>query len=97
MEENDLEKEISTVLRLRNDNEFLFHYVMHIAQKLYDGEIPEYEEDEFLTFEEAISEGIGIVLYSMIDTEEIDDDLYDHEYNKTYQRMLNFATNINGD
>lgn len=96
IEDNEhFEQDISITLKLRHNDEFLFYYVMSVAEKIYSGEIPEYEDEDITSFEEAIEEAIGITLYSILNVLEIEDQEFEDEFNKTYTRVWNYGLKMN--
>lgn len=81
------EQYLSMVLKLRNDDFFLYDYVFHFANEIWEGNIDDYDIDDIEDFNEAIDESIGLVLFSMLDTDELSSEEFHKEFLKTSRRL----------
>jgi hypothetical protein len=86
MEEYEL-SELAITLRLRNNDIFLYEYVLLLAQEMFNGILEDYEYNDFESFEEAVEEAIGLTVYSMLDVEELEEEEFEVEFYKIKKRL----------
>lgn len=91
MDEHEDEYELSSIeiiLRLRNNDIFLYEYVFLLAQEMFNGNLAGYEDaDDFESFEEAVEEAIGVTIYAMLDTDELEEKEFESEFYKIRKRL----------
>lgn len=80
--------EMSTILKLRNNDLYFYNYIHFLAIEIWMGEVEEYEDD-IDDFQEALEEATATTIYIMLDRdiEDFSYEEYKEEMSKAQKRL----------